>query len=335
MRISTVRQRNGGSLRRKSKPSAVPMRPGAAPSITPNFSETSEHDTMTVDCKAGLAQINIANGLISRTLSYDCSLSGQRTDSVIFDLAEFDQTVPLHMDVLGCNGRITRSHNAWGTKCREEVRIGNSNIILRKQSAIGVGALSSVDDEDVHPEVEGHQWTVLLNEKGPNGKLSRAKTIDLRVGCVLDGAVVYYEDGHKTPCGLRYTETGSTHYFGGHQSQKLHLPKDVDIVKVEVNRSGYGCKVLSGIVMTLSNGTRKGALNDSEFTGSIPVSNKIQVLEPGVGEKIVGFYGTSSHYTEEFGIITGPKDQDLPPQTYDMPQLQNIQERGSLARRVR
>ncbi|TIA11651.1 hypothetical protein D6C80_07354 [Aureobasidium pullulans] len=334
MRISTIRQRKDGFLRRRSKPSAVPMRPNAAPSIKPNFSETSEHDTMTVDCKAGLAQISIINGLISRTLSYDCSLSGQRTNSVIFDLADFDQTVPLHVDVLGCNGRIARSQNAWGTKRRDVIRIDNSDIILRKQSAIGVSALSKVDYEDTDAEVEGHQWTVLLNEKGPNGKLSRANTIDLRVGCVLDGAVVYYEDGHKTPCGLRYTETGSTHYFGGHQSQKLHLPKDVDIVKVEVNRSGYGCKVLSGIVMTLSNGIRKGALNDSEFTGSIPVSNKLQVLEPGVGEKIVGFYGTSSHYTEEFGIITGPKDEDLPPQTYDMPQLQNIQERGSFARRV-
>jgi hypothetical protein len=34
--------------------------------------------------------------------------------------------------------------------------------------------------------------------------VTRATTIDSRVGCLLDGAVLYFEDGHKTPCGPRW-----------------------------------------------------------------------------------------------------------------------------------
>lgn len=43
----------------------------------------------------------------------------------------------------------------------------------------------------------------------------RATEIDSRVGCVLDGAIVYYEDGHETPCGPRTnSHNGGKHYFG-------------------------------------------------------------------------------------------------------------------------
>ncbi|KAI5212925.1 hypothetical protein E4T38_00020 [Aureobasidium subglaciale] len=257
MRISTIKQRSVRDVRRRrrSKPSAIPKRSNDTPSITPHFSESSENDTIVIDCKAGIAQITIVNAV----------------------------------------GTCTR--------CIDE----------------------SDDDDDA--KLEGHKWAVLLNEKGPDGKLSRANTIDLRVGAILDGAVIYYEDGHKTPCGLHYTQSGSAHYFGGGNSQKLHIPPGVDIVKVEVKLSGWDHKILGGISMTLSDGTKAGALNTSWFTGSIFGSKDIKVLEAGPGEKIVGFYGSSSHYTEEFGIITAPEDVDLPPQAYDMPQLQNVQAR--------
>ncbi|KAI5204150.1 hypothetical protein E4T39_03822 [Aureobasidium subglaciale] len=330
MRISTIKQRSVRDVRRRrrSKPSAIPKRSNDSPSITPHFSETSEDDMIVVDCKAGIAQITIVNGANNKTETYDCSLSGQNTKSVTFHRLDFDESVPLRFGVLGCNGRVKKVANVWQMACRDFVQIDRSKIMLRKQSAIGTCTrCTDESDDNDDAKLEGHKWAVLLNEKGPDGKLSRAITVDLRVGAILDGAVIYYEDGHKTPCGLRYTQSGSAHYFGGGNSQKLHIPQDVDIVKVEVKLSGWDHKILGGITMTLSDGTKAGALNTSWFTGSIFGSKDIRVLEPGLGEKIVGFYGTSSHYTEEFGIITAPQNVDLPSQAYDMPQLQNVQAR--------
>lgn len=46
---------------------------------------------------------------------------------------------------------------------------------------------------------------------------------------------------------------------------------------------------------------------------------------------IVGFYGTSGTYgmCKEFGIVTAPRDQQLPDFAYDQPQLQNSPVAGS------
>lgn len=246
---------------------------------------------------------------------------------------DFDQSKPLRLEVLGCNGRMKRCADAWKMAFRDAVCIPDSKIILRKQSAIGIdirymnGVQCANDDDEADVDLQGHKWAVMLQEKGVDGQLSRAKTIDLRIGAILDGAVVYYEDGHSTPCGLRFGQSGSAHYFGGHNSQKLDIPSGVDIVKVEVNRFGWGNKILGGITMTLSNGTKAGSLNKHNLAGHMFLNNDISILEAGVGEKIVGFYGTSSHYTEEFGIITGPKDEELPAQTWDMAELRNMQSR--------
>jgi hypothetical protein len=164
---------------------------------------------------------------------------------------------------------------------------------------------------------QGHQWTVMLNEKGLDGKLSRAKRIDICVGAVLGEVVVHYEDGHTTPCGHRYGDDGATFDNGG-RGPRLSIPQGVDVVKVEVKTYGSE-KYLAGLYFTLSDGS-KGGEHSARFT------HDTTVLEPGSGERIVGFYGSTWNYTQEFGIITGPKDVELPPQTYDMPQLQNLQE---------
>lgn len=315
MRISTIKQRGGcGTVRRrKSKPYSLPSKSIAAPTITPTFSEDSKLDELVVDCSAGIAQIKTINGSVVNMINYDYSRSGDKTKSTTFDLDEFDRCKPLYIGVLGCNGKITRMQNVWKATHRSPVRIVDSDIVLNKQSVLASD-----------PE-KGHQWTVMLNEKGPDGKLSRARKIDLRVGAVLDGAIVYYEDGHKTPCGHRYNRGGaSPFHMGGGNSQMLQLPQGVDIVKVEVKTYGWSKDVLGGISMTLSDGSRAGALN----TYASPSKNLTKVLEAGPGERIVGFYGTSEYYTQEFGIVTAPKDVELPPQTYDMPQLQNIQARG-------
>lgn len=305
------------------------------PSIKPSFGELEEADKIVIDCKAGIAQIRVVNGMIDDTTHYDLSLDEKPRSPVTFSLDLYDRSFPLSFEVIGLNGSVHKVTNAWRLlRRRDFVRIPDSEIILHKRSAIGNMHEANNDDSDTEmDENDGdaddecsrgeHEWAVLLNEKGPSGQLSRAKTVDLRVGCILDGAVVYYEDGHSTPCGLRYERDGSKHEFGGHASKKLHIPKDVNIVKVEVNRSGWGSKILGGIRMTLSNGHAVGELN-SRYNED---ESNITVLEPGKGEKIVGLFGSSSCYTNEFGIILAPKDVELPPQTYNLAELQNIQER--------
>ncbi|CAD0107025.1 unnamed protein product [Aureobasidium uvarum] len=331
MRISTIRQRRAHSAvqRRtfKQVAAAIPTRSIEAPSITPHFPEEPGCASIVVDCKSGIAQIEIANGGNTGTVSYDCSLSGQKTYSVTLELGVFNPSAPLRLEVLGCNGRVKRTPDAWKMTTQDVIHIDNSNIVLRKQSATGIDVRTSNGDEEADEIPDGHKWAVLLQEKGANGKLTRAKTIDLRIGAILDGAVVYYEDGHTTPCGLRYGHGGAKHYFGGGNSQKLHIPPGVDIVKVEVNRFGWGNQVLGGIIMTLSDGTKAGCLNGHWLASSMFKNNDVKVMEAGVGEKIIGFFGTSVHYTNEFGIITGPAGVELPPQTYDMAELQNIQAR--------
>lgn len=52
------------------------------------------------------------------------------------------------------------------------------------------------------------------------------------------------------------------------------------------------------------------------------------ITEPAESEKIIGFYGTSDwgrgfNGIQEFGIITAPKNVELPAIIYDLPELQN------------
>ncbi|KAI4737553.1 hypothetical protein E4T50_11980 [Aureobasidium sp. EXF-12298] len=315
MRISTIKQRGGcGTVRRRrSKPSSFPTKSTNPPTITPHFSEDSSSDNMVIECSTGIAQIKVTNGTNIGWHTYDCSRTSDKINSVVLELDEFDRSIPLAVGVLGCNGQITRVPCIWRIVHRAPIRISNSNIILNKQSTLASD-----------PE-EGHRWTVMLNERGPNGKLSRAEKIDLRVGAVLDGAVVYYEDGHKTPCGYRYNLDGSRFDMGGGNAQMLNLPQGIDIVKVEVKMHGWGRHCLGGITMTLSDGTKAGVLNRYNHV------DDIKVMEPGPGERIVGFHGISGFYTHEFGIVTAPKDVELPVHTYDMRQLQNIQVKGQMS----
>lgn len=335
MRISTIRQRGGYQAvrRRRSKQIAIPTRSIEVPTITPYTHKQNGSYLVDVESKSGLAQIKLTNGKATKTLSYDCSLTGHKTQTVTLAPWDFDLTKPVHVEVLGCNGRVKRCANVWKMAIRDIVRIPDSRVILRKQSAIGVdveyanGVAFAKDNDEADVGLKGHKWAVLLNERGAGGKLSRATAIDLRIGAILDGAVVYYEDGHSTPCGLHYGHDGSKHHFGGSGSQKFDIPAGVDIVRVEVSRHGWGNRVLGGITMTLSDGSKAGSLNGPRFLGDKFEDEAVEILEAGVGEKIVGFYGTSLYYTEEFGIITGPKDVELPPQTYEMAELRNMQRR--------
>lgn len=232
----------------------------------------------------------------------------------------FDRGVVLEMKVLAMNGKERTIYNVWKLlSSRTFVRIPNSEIVLHKQSTHTLD-IENQNNND-HSRDLGHEWAVLLREKGTNGQLTSAKMIDLRVGCIMDGAVVHYEDGHWTNCGPQRRSDGSRHTFGGHASKKLHLPPGVDIAKVRVAGKPEWNTNLDGIRMTLSNGTEGGHLN------SYGDDKHITVLEPAAGERIIGFYGHSQRhsggYCVEFGIITAPKDIELPEQLYDMAELQN------------
>lgn len=144
----------------------------------------------------------------------------------------------------------------------------------------------------------------------------------MRVGCILDGGVLSYADGHKTHLGPRVDECGNEHYFGGHASEKITLTPDVDIVKVEIHRNSHE---LVGMRTTLADGTVRGELHENDGYGS---DVEIVPLEPELGEKIVGFFGRSDwkrsfNGIQEFGIITAPQGVELPECVYDMPELKN------------
>jgi hypothetical protein len=86
--------------------------------------------------------------------------------------------------------------------------------------------------------------------------VQRATAIDSRVGCILDRAVVYFEDGHKTPCGPRWRKGGAQHSFGGHAAEKFDIAAGVEITKVEIGGEGS----LNGLRFHMSDGTAGGYL---------------------------------------------------------------------------
>ncbi|KAL5348065.1 hypothetical protein ACLOAV_006545 [Pseudogymnoascus australis] len=225
--------------------------------------------------------------------------------------ARFDRTDALTLDILGRNGKSRKIGNVWRLFSNVSfIRIPGSSVVLQKKSVISPKQESKDDDDNGKWD-----WAVLLNEKGKDGKLARAVEIDSRVGCLLDGAVINFEDGHGTHCGPRWDNGGRDHHFGGHASEKFVLPEGVEVTKVEVGLNHE----LNGLRFHLSNGFKGGYLYDD---------SSVQTLEPAATDKIIGFYGQSEwgqcfDGIEEFGIITAPRDVDLPMIIYDLPELQN------------
>ncbi|KAI0583866.1 Metallopep domain-containing protein [Pyrenophora tritici-repentis] len=218
----------------------------------------------------------------------------------------FDRTTPLHLQILAFNGKETSIRDAWKLlSSRSFVRIPGSTLRLTKHLAVPRSVVINQEDD-------AYEWAQLLREKGADGKLHRAVSIDFRVGCLWDGGVVKYADGHISHWGpmQRY---GRKHGFGGHASKKIRLPEGVEISSIEVNPQ-------SGVRMHLADGTSAGELNTRGDT-----ENVITTLAPSPDEVIVGFFGKSSRSgfcgVLEFGIITAPKDvglDGLPEQVWEM-----------------
>ncbi|KAJ9262681.1 hypothetical protein DTO195F2_3402 [Paecilomyces variotii] len=225
----------------------------------------------------------------------------------------FGKDTPLQVKILGMNGQYTTIGNVWRLISGNTIHIPGSSILLWKHSI-----MSEVLEKQADDALGWWEWAVLLHQV-KDGKLSRAVAVDMRVGAIIDGAVVYYDNGEKVPCGPRVTRDQVPIQFGGHLSRKIDIPEGVEITKVEITRSSWA---LSGIRIHLSDGTVDGAIEDYD-------DQEVLTLEPWSGHKIIGFFGRSEWMAgnccpvHEFGIITAPSDAELPMTVYTMPELQN------------
>ncbi|KAH6618252.1 zinc metallo proteinase [Chaetomium sp. MPI-SDFR-AT-0129] len=222
----------------------------------------------------------------------------------------FPRSKPLALEVTAMNGQQYSATNIWGmSRNRTTIRIPGTEIRLLQQFVDGEGA----------PDNDENSWTwaVLFKKRDARGKLVPATKIDIRVGCGLDGAVVYYKDGSKVPCGPRGESSDNDPHMGGHQARMLALSQDAEITKVAVTRNGGWS--LSGLRIWLSNGKAMGALNCRYAI------DKVETLVPSSNHKIIGFCGVSGTWgmCNRFGIITAPRDVALPDTVYDMEELQN------------
>lgn len=276
----------------------------------PRFEVCDDEDftRVVITCEAGIAQVSLQGEEEASP-----SLANPQT-SVQYTLDElesrFDLLKPLEVEVLAMNGKHHKADLSRLLSSRSSIRVPGTIIRLQKQS------VSSGE-----PQKDDWSWAVMLKKRSREGEIIPAHKIDLRVGCSLDGAVVYYKDGTKVPCGPR-GKNGNDPGMGGHQARKIAIPKRVDIVKVAVTKgSGWG---LGGLRVWLSNGKAMGALNRSH-------GEPIETLVPGPNQKIIGFYGRSGQYgmCREFGIVTGPAHHHIPDTIYDMPELQNNPDGGS------
>ncbi|CAH0054250.1 unnamed protein product [Clonostachys solani] len=285
-------------------PSDTPRRSASPTTIVDDDTDTIR---LIVRCEAGIAAAKL-NGEDVETAPIS-----NPTKELALDVneleARFDKKKPLELRILSLNGKHT-NFSVWSLlSSRTYIPIPGTGIRLLKK---GVS----------QPETHGSdwRWVVMLKKRNQQGTLSRAYKIDVRVGCALDGAEVYFDDGTKIPCGPRGRH-GADPEMGGHQARKIKIPRNEEVAKVLV--AHHGGSSLSGLRMVLSNGKAIGALNKSRST--------ITPLVPDDGQKIVGFYGKSGEYglCSEFGIITAPRDVEIPDSVYDLPELQNLPKDGN------
>ncbi|KAK3386197.1 putative peptidase family-domain-containing protein [Podospora didyma] len=268
--------------------------------------DDSEEDfvRIKVTCEAGIAQVLLGGeiepvtSIAAPTQSFGYTIDELET--------RFPSTKTLELEILASNGKHRVVDVFKFMAAKTYIRLPGSTIRLKKQAVTGGDQNICADD---------WEWTVMLKKRGHDGSLVNASKIDIRVGCGLDGAIVYYKDGSQVPCGPRGRQGGDPG-MGGHQSRKMAIPRGVDVVKVAVTKCEYWS--LRGLRMWLSNGQARGALNKQE--------GEVEVLTPGKDERIVGFFGTSGGggMVKKFGIVTAPKNARLPDSMYDMEELQNL-----------
>ncbi|KAH0441175.1 zinc metalloproteinase [Colletotrichum camelliae] len=292
----------------------------SAPTVSLVNPETDDVG-IEIHCVAGIAAIEF-NGEAEEEPSL-----AEPYKKVFFGRKElenrFDPEEELKLHVLGMNGKSKTVKDLWRVFASSEyVRIPGSDVVLRKRSVVTKDLEESDEGED-----KFWSWATLLTKKTPNGKVLRASSIDVRTGCILDGAYVKFPDGTKVNCGPRISRWAggdNLHEFGGHAAEDVRWPKGEEIVKIQVARED---SILYGMRIHFENGKAGGALSGNE-DDPYQTREETLTLEVQGDERIVGFYGRSwwGHHFDglvEFGIITAPKGVELPDQVYKMKELQN------------
>lgn len=285
------------------------------PAAEPHFTENEEGELdaiLHIRSPIGLVRISF-NGVPEATPS-SSSPAGE-LEYLLDELEQrFDRAEPLRIDVLSFNGKELTIEDVWKTlSVKKFIRIPGSAIRLSKRSVYTDAGRFSKDSVC--------EWAQLLKERGPDGTLHRAISIDMRVGGYWEGGIVEYADGHKSHWGAMRTD-GREHNFAS-VSHILTLPPmaAVKVKRIEINRGRD--EYMQGVRVHLTHHIVRGELNvNSDYE-----ADNIR-LEPERGEDVVGFYGRSGLRggVMEFGIITCASDvgmDGLPEAVFDMPELRN------------
>jgi hypothetical protein len=283
-----------------------------APQARPQFDEEDDEDgnvSLVISSPSGIARLIFDHSEETQPLGWINTPMKQMQYTEAQLSERYDRKRALHLQILGSNGKETVISNVWKLFASKTfIRIPGSSLRLTKRLAF-----STCGDND---NFRYYEWAQLLREKGADGSLHRAVSIDMRVGCLWDGGVVKYADGHVSHWGPMHRH-GHVHRFGGHASEKITLPKNVEITAVEVTPR-------DGVRMYLSDGTEAGELNTDSRK-----SNVVR-LEPAKDEVIIGFFGKSERDgfcgVDEFGIITVPREvgiMGLPEQVWDLSEVKN------------
>ncbi|XP_014557357.1 hypothetical protein COCVIDRAFT_15360 [Bipolaris victoriae FI3] len=284
----------------------------ARPDVSITHNDEGGPAILHINSPSGIARITFNNTEHSQPEEWlnNAPTTMQFTESELDE--RFTRTSPLALRILASNGRETTTANVWKLLASKSfIRIPGSSIVLRKHLAY-----TSSDSSDRYRPRDPYEWAQLLRERGADGKLHRAVSIDLRVGCLWDGGVVKYADGHVSHWGPMRTY-GSTHHFGGHASEKIRLPEGVEITSIQVNPD-------DGVRVHLSNGDSKGELNTED-------ESEIIEVKPAQDEIVVGFFGKSRrdggfNGVCEFGLITVKREvgwDGLPDEVFGLVEVRN------------
>lgn len=221
-------------------------------------------DGVKIRCAAGIAVVML-NGEVQSVASL--REPKKEVSLKVAPLEEkFDRKKPLELVVVGMNGK-EKKMDVWKfLSSKSWIRVPGTKIRLMKK-AVGEAQSGS------------HQWAVMLKKLGKHGKLIDASKVDVRVGCALDGAVVYYRDGTSVPCGPWSHHGGENHGMGGHQAKKIAIRSGVDVVKVAVNADESGWGSLNGLRIWLSDGNARGALNCGSNREQVKILSKSSAHE--------------------------------------------------------
>lgn len=235
----------------------------AAPTVVVRADAAREADadamTLQISSPVGLARIQW-NGQTEATPSVvqpTCTIHLSEQDLE----TRFPREEPLRLSVVAMNGRDRTIRNVWRLfSMKTFVRVPGADYVLNKRSVM----TKNLENRDGGIDDKAFwTWATMLQKKNADGTLSHATKVDVRTGCILDGAYVYYDDDSRVNCGPRFGRWKSKGEkqkttFGGHASEEVAIPEGHEIVNVEVSRVGH---VLHGIRLTLSDGTKGGQLS--------------------------------------------------------------------------